>query len=326
MAKGNLFLGQGRGKVGDVVFFRADGEQITRARNRQPRNPRTALQLAQRVFLKTSSSAYALLQNICNHSFQGYAEGTQCQSRFNRLNIDAMRTRLHDELNSGDPQSILTSTTSNFAAKNSSGAEMNSYIVSEGSITSVQVVKNSTADSGFSLVCADLTSQPNYAEIVSALGLQQGDQLTFLELCIDDTRESGVFCGFKYSRIILEPSDGDMSSAFFTNGGGINKPNVKNEGSVIISVGGAGLNFHHSAFALEEGMANSVAAAAVIVSRKSMTGQWLRSTQSLVLRSCLQSVTDHLEFEHRVDYLGDAVASFMSETGSTLYLNQSDFQ
>lgn len=48
MAKGNMLLGYSRGSVGDVTFYRAGGSQRQRARNRQPNNPRTARQMAQR--------------------------------------------------------------------------------------------------------------------------------------------------------------------------------------------------------------------------------------------------------------------------------------
>lgn len=49
MAKGNLLLGYGRGKVGSLVFSRRKGEQIIRARNTAPANPRTNAQLTQRM-------------------------------------------------------------------------------------------------------------------------------------------------------------------------------------------------------------------------------------------------------------------------------------
>lgn len=49
MAKGNMLLGYARGKVGSLVFSRRKGEQITRARNFAPANPRTNAQLAQRM-------------------------------------------------------------------------------------------------------------------------------------------------------------------------------------------------------------------------------------------------------------------------------------
>lgn len=48
MAKGNMLLGYSRGSVGDVVFYRDGGTQRQRARNRNPNNPKTEAQQAQR--------------------------------------------------------------------------------------------------------------------------------------------------------------------------------------------------------------------------------------------------------------------------------------
>lgn len=48
MAKGNMLLGYSRGSVGDVTFAKLKGQQITKARNRNPHNPRTAKQCLQR--------------------------------------------------------------------------------------------------------------------------------------------------------------------------------------------------------------------------------------------------------------------------------------
>lgn len=45
MAKGNMILGYLRGAIGDIVFWRAKGQQMARARNRAPSNPRTESQM-----------------------------------------------------------------------------------------------------------------------------------------------------------------------------------------------------------------------------------------------------------------------------------------
>lgn len=65
MATGNLFLGYGRGSVGDVTLSRVKGQQTARARNRRPNNPRTNAQVAQRAvfaaavgFYKESTQAF----------------------------------------------------------------------------------------------------------------------------------------------------------------------------------------------------------------------------------------------------------------------------
>lgn len=49
MSKGNMLLGHARGKVGSLVFSRIKGQQVTRARNTSPANPRTASQMYQRA-------------------------------------------------------------------------------------------------------------------------------------------------------------------------------------------------------------------------------------------------------------------------------------
>lgn len=49
MAKGNMILGYLRGAIGDIVFWRAKGQQMARARNRAPSNPRTEYQMTQRA-------------------------------------------------------------------------------------------------------------------------------------------------------------------------------------------------------------------------------------------------------------------------------------
>ena len=329
MSKGNLFLGFGRGKVGDVVFFRQYGEQITRARNRAPKNPQTALQLLQRVVLKTVSSAYSLLQPLANHSFQGEQEGTPNQSMFTKRNVEIFRTRLASIINDGDPSDILSSTEANFSRKASSGAEINSYLISEGSIASMEV---SFINGVASLLLGDFSTAPTYSnltyqQVVDALGLRRGDQLTFVWLGSDDSGDEGdsTFRAFDYARVILEPANGDMSTLFSTNTGAINSPNVRNEGTVVLGISGTGtyfMTFSSGVIPGAAGRKNSLCAATVIASR--LNGSvWERSTQQLILRPAGTSEQGALNFDNNLDLLGDSVLSFMSEASSSLYLNQS---
>lgn len=329
MSKGNLFLGFGRGKVGDVVFFRQYGEQITRARNRAPKNPQTALQLLQRVILKTVSSAYSLFQPLANHSFQGEQEGTANQSMFTRRNVEILRNRLESIIYDGDPSDILSSTEANFSRKASSGAEINAYLISEGSIASMEV---SFINGGPSLRMGDFSAAPSYStltyqQVVNALGLQRGDQLTFVWLGCDDSGDEGecTFRAFDFARVILEPANGDMTTLFTTNTGTINSPNVRNEGTVVLGISGTGpyyLTFASGVVPSSVGRTNSLCAATVIASRLN-GGVWERSTQRLVLRPAGTGAAGALTYENEIDLLGDAVLSYMSGENSSLYLNQS---
>lgn len=334
MAKDNLFLGFGRGKVGDIVMYHQNGTQITRARNRAPKNPQTALQLLQRVVMKTSSVAYSLLQDICNHSFQGRMEGTECQSRFTELNVAEMRRRLADVINSGDPEDIFTASDTNYATKSASLAEMNPYIISEGSMQTMDVGFSSFFYLGFLTEIADATRETlTYQQVVDALGLSRGDQLTFCMLACDDRDDDnadyGHYNAFRYARVILEPSDGDMASVFLTAEDRVNKPNVRNEGDLLLHLSASTsshpqcLSFNLAGIAAAAGKINSEAAAAVIASRLS-GGIWARSPQNLVVRPSTVGTAGALSYDHDVDILGDAVASFMTVQNSSLYLNQSE--
>lgn len=99
MAKGNLFQGMARGKVGDVVFSRANGEQISRVRNRHPKNPRTNAQLYQRAIMATIVQAYAAGKAIFDHSFEGYSVGAQNQRKFIKENAKLLREAIAADIN-----------------------------------------------------------------------------------------------------------------------------------------------------------------------------------------------------------------------------------
>lgn len=333
MAKDNLFLGFGRGKLGDVVFYRAGGQQVARARNRAPKNPQTAIQLLQRVLMKSASSAFSMLRDICDHSFQGINGATPNQSRFIRLNIAEQRAQLADIINSGDAEEIVTSTESNFSMKSTTLPPIRPYVVSEGTITPLGVSFNGTQKKMQVISALNLAAVPQdgltYAQVCQLYGLQQGDQLTFLQLSCDDTEEGadGYFNGISYARVILEPSDGDMTKVFLSDGA-INDPNPRNQGDVTISfnlVASAKVFMYVEIPTISgtEGLTNSLVAMTCIVSRY-QNNIWQRSGNSLVLRSWASSAAGHLSWDHGTAYLGDAVASYVTGKNSSLYLNQAE--
>lgn len=327
MGKGNLFLGFGRGSVGDITYYRAYGEQVFRGRNRHPANPQTTLQLLQRVVMLTAQHAYSFMSAICDHSFQGRAVGTMSQARFTALNIAKMRQGLADAI-----EEIVTGAEptwygeSNYAAKGSFLPEFMPYIISEGSIAPLQ----KAWEAGTMVITIDdsFTAAGTYADFCQALGLQRGDQLTFVQLTIDDSTVSGQFNGFQYARVILEPStEAGWTQPIFTGEGDfktIANPNAANEGSVNFKLAESGLLRFSFASTVTE-VVNyefSPAAFAVIVSRR-VGDVWQRSTESLVLRPYTIG-TGNLNYDHAADFLGDAIDSFKIKSGSALYLNQAE--
>lgn len=132
MSKGNLFQGQGRGKVGDVVFTVRNGEQVGRVRNRHPYNPRSPRQLVQRAIMATVSLAYSAGREIFDHSFEGFAAGDACARYFLKQNARKLRSDIAQQLNLS-PQEA----TAACVAPNAKFTCPNEYMVSKGSLSNI---------------------------------------------------------------------------------------------------------------------------------------------------------------------------------------------
>ena len=208
MAKGNLFQGMGRGKVGDVVFSRLNGEQISRVRNRHPKNPRSNSQLYQRAIMATVMQAYSAGKAIFDHSFEGYAVGAQNQRRFLSLNAKMLRQLVATDINTpltGNNQKARV------VAPGVSVPTACPFIISRGSYQ-----QNLFAyDTGGSYTLP----KPNNLETVAAYaarnGLIPGDIYTFVMFAIkkdiayqsniyDDVLASQNYCSFGWVRLIVK--------------------------------------------------------------------------------------------------------------------------
>lgn len=325
MAKDNLFLGFARGKVGDLVFSRLNGVQVTRARNRSPRNPKSVPQQLQRVIMNSAGKAYSLLQPIANHAFEGYAEGTPCQSRFMSLNVAMLRDLASAVILDPSEETIVNSQAANFSAKDDSYAMANPWVIADGSLPRMNVTLS--VDEGilnFAFPTAGRTTPGvlQYRDVIEALGLQEGDQLTFLMLTHDFTQPGTSYVnGFEFARVILMPNDGSLSHEFCGSSANIGPtyPNARNSGSFSLFTPiqtenlFTGLRFRVKPAGLVDS-ARGAAAAAVIVSREGIGGRWLRSPARFVINS-----------ELNTGWLGAAYASFMTEgSASGLYLNQAE--
>ena len=89
-----MLFSQARGKVGDLVFSRLDGEQIVRSRNRHPKNPKTNAQLYQRAIMATVLRAYSAGKVIFDHAFEGKQVGAQNQRYFLSENAKRLRAAI----------------------------------------------------------------------------------------------------------------------------------------------------------------------------------------------------------------------------------------
>lgn len=267
-----MLLGHARGKVGDLVFSRVNGQQVIRARAAVVKNPMTESQMIQRIILNTIIQAYSRMTEICDHSFEGIPNGQKCMSAFMRKNLSMLRSHVANERADGKLFDEIYA----FSPKGMNNFAMNAYIVASGSLPQVEI-ESVSALNGAKIAITAAGATPTYEEVITSLGLQRGDQLTFIgQEAYTDSRAA-----FKFARVILDPTLADGSAApldtpFLDGAGYVSHPSPRNEGDdITLSFAAGKLGFTLSP--------SSMFGAAVIVSRQRSDGSWLRSNTQIVL-------------------------------------------
>ena len=174
-----------RGKVGDVVFSRLNGEQISRVRNRHPNNPRTNKQLVQRAIMATIMQTYSAGKVIFDHSFQGKAVGAENQREFMSLNAKALRQAIANDLNNN----VTTKAAEGrVVAPGSKTPVPFSYIVSQGTYdqTLFVVTLDGTTNQFPKATIPEAAEGATLAQYAAAHNLLPGDIYTFIAIGSSD--------------------------------------------------------------------------------------------------------------------------------------------
>lgn len=301
MSKGNMLLGHARGKVGDLVFSRSNGQQIVRARNSVVKNPKTTAQMIQRIKLYTVVSAYSAMKSIVDHSFQGVPVGQKSMSKFTQEALKVLTAKIAAVANYEDANAFAPLGTGYFA--------VNEWPLSTGTLPMIvpAFIFDDAAGEGYGKV--NLSSN-TYQAIIDAYGLKRGDQLTFISV---STIPGVANNQFDFARVILDPRDANgnelaLSTAFVGASNAITSPNPRNEGAFNL------IRFSNDSIQFAVANKAYLVGVAVIVSRKGNDGEWLRSKANLVIDS-----------EQENDYLlGDCLryaAGSESVYASDYYLN-----
>lgn len=301
-----MLLGHARGKVGDLVFSRTNGQQVVRARASVVKNPQTEAQMIQRILLNTVIQAYSRMSEICDHSFEGIPVGQQSMGVFMRRNLAQLRQYVADGVN------VLGYTFDDlyaFAPLGTNEFTMNPFVISAGSLPSVTITDISAVNGAkIAVVAAGATL--TYEDVITSLGLQRGDQLTFISQEAWTDRRAA----FNYARVILDPRDANGAAlpldTAFLSGTAINMPNPRNEGAEITyAYANGSLTFNRSD--------NAQFGAAVIVSRQKSDGSWLRSNTSITLVDGVAQLVNSRSLQECLDLF----TAGSIDTVNPLYLN-----
>lgn len=278
MAKTGFWLKGAKGKLAGTTLYKdpTTGETIMREIV-TPANPKTDKQLMQRVIMHTVGASYALMKEICDHSFEGQKAGRETMSYYMQQNIQFCRQQVAAMVNEGLNYYEIF----NFIKLGVKGFVPNQYQLSMGSLPQVDAAMyNYPLDGVQSVVkCIVAAVKGNsYQEVIDALGLQRGDQLTFMII-----RQKGLnMAQFHFARVILDPTDPatntplPLSTEFLAAGGSINCPSVRNEGNFKFEINPTdGLIFEPVST-----NGGAISAGAVIVSRR-VGDKWNRSNAFL---------------------------------------------
>ena len=318
-----MLLGKARGSVGDLTFSVLNSEQITRAKAKSVKNPRTDAQMIQRVLMSTTVHAYSGMQEIVDHSFQGVPYQGRSMNRFNQLNVKNLRA-LYAQIAGGSTDVPVV-----FNANGNKRISIAPWIMSTGSLPTISLkiyteasaawpialtnnktVGTNKVDFGVAIDAA-FESAPSYADLIAYFGLQAGDQLTLTAL----TRlvsDNEVGCNFKYGRFILQPNDGDLSHLLTD----ATVANEKNQGiSFSFADGTLFINFADLVEAAENNR-TFIMETAIITSRLE-NNAWKRSNSQMVM--CTDDLADGgVGMEAAID----SYSSVQFDTNSPWYLNK----
>ena len=183
MATDNLVLGFGRGKVGDLVFYRREGQQITRARNRAPKDPKTDKQLAQRCRISGPMMMYRSMRKTLP-----------------LIGLWEYKKDHQTDYNNAVQLNMYSFT--DFSTKQMAGANnvnWGNYYISQGSLK--QLVLYDTTDNWLlaplQLTLADLSTIATLsAALIASANYAAGDELHFIQhysLSIDNTYDAQAY-------------------------------------------------------------------------------------------------------------------------------------
>lgn len=193
MAKGNILLGYGRGSIGDVVLSRVKGQQVAKARNRKPANPRTEGQMIQRSrFLS---------------AIKFFSRGNQAQFKFAYEGKKSTESDYNAFMRLNAYKGVYITKTQ---GENLAWPMLGSFVCSKGSLTEVVPVvsaKTQDTDAAYMGCRVSITSQSATVaevstELTRTLRVPVGTILTFFALqqtysTIDENGNMTVLAGAK---------------------------------------------------------------------------------------------------------------------------------
>lgn len=267
MAKSKGFFGLRSGSTKNFTFSELNGQQITKERVYKVKNPRTLQQMRQRMVMATVSAAYSYLKEICDHSFEGFGVGSPCMSEFMRLNLDALKAKAQNDA------AVIA-----FNAYQDKNINPVPFMVSKGSLNEIVPT---IAENKLSWSTAKGDADTATAEgIYAALGLNQGDMVTFI-LCGGDFVSNAALT-FAPQPLAITRLHANKQGAVSSLANAFTIES-NNQGNINV-------DFSLGSNIVFEATCDKLVMGAVIISRKA-ADKWLRSNATMVVKTGITATT-----------------------------------
>lgn len=242
-----------RGRVGsDVYSIGKDGkgqrQQVVRSLAETVANPRTAAQMAGRMYMSTVMQAVAAMSGIIDHSFDGMAKGQPSISEFIRINYNLVKTDAIAHPTSGNAFGLVK-----YQEK---GIMNGAFQVSKGSVVVPSAVTVNAADG--EVVIALGADNLTIGGLKAKLGFDTEDYITVLGI---NSRGK-----FYFDRLTIDPSLADTTVI-----------NASNAGSIFLHEGNKTFETELATNNVDI-VATSIALNMGIIISKKVDGQWQHST------------------------------------------------
>lgn len=166
MAKSKSFFGLRKGSTKSHTYSVLDGQQVTKDRVYDVKNPRTEGQMKQRMLMTTVGAAYKFMKSIADHSFEGKASGMACMREFNSRNLNRFKK--------------AASAYGHVAFNEYKDGDINPlpFILSAGSLAGFDFKLNESSQLEISFAPAD-ADYTTAEGIYAAMGIKKNDLVTF---------------------------------------------------------------------------------------------------------------------------------------------------
>lgn len=304
MAKGSPFMGTLRGKIGETVALRRNGQQVLRAYVSDVKNPNSQKQQVQRMVQATAAQGYSAMKQITDHSFEGVQVGQKSMSYFMSQNMKMLRNSIV-----ANPDGSLVSASVNFTPKGVNSPALAPFIVGKGTLPEVPYCLLGDASNDVSLrnfvpimsVGNGVTVREAHSLFCRANAAEVGDWFTFMVLYRPG--ESPAYSRavrFGYVRFVVSADADDNGVESLVLSPSLTSEGIPAdtwlEGSLVTTFVPNGGNFLAIDFSnfingIENANVNTaVVAVSCIHSRQNVGGSWQRSNAVMTLRSDINAL------------------------------------